>query len=203
MKPYRLLTTLTLALWGLAAQAVPITYISEGIGSGTVGNVTFTDVAFRFTSKADTNDLIPLSSSIFVIPNLLTTVVLDGIGAFDFATPTLTHLNTLFNGVGLSRNDGGPLGQVDFINRADPVFAGWDLVSNFGPVITAVFTTQFNPPYLPVLLSNGEQITFAEGGESRGIFQAIVATDVPEPAGISLAGLALVIALKGRRARRA
>jgi hypothetical protein len=45
MQRSRLLTALALCAWCLTASALPITFISEGTGSGTIGATAFTSNA--------------------------------------------------------------------------------------------------------------------------------------------------------------
>lgn len=194
MKRSGLLLTLALSAWCMAASALPITFISEGTGTGSIGATSFTSNAYRITSTGDTDDRQSLPG-VFFIDHLTASIEIFGIGVFDFITPTRTFVNNTLGGSGFSR--AGATG-IDLSDRFDPVFHAWDMLTSFGPLLTTASLEQWD--FSPVDTSGG--VLAFNDAQTRGIFQATVGTSVPEPTSASLFGLALLALGARKRARR-
>lgn len=158
--------TLLVVLSGaVAAAAAPITYIYTGTGSGSIGGTPFTDAAFTITGMADTDDLASCGGGCQEINHTATNVTIDGIGTFTITSP----LRTFLNGTpGLSRQD-PPGGDLYSLYGGD--FAGWDLVSNWGPLNTTGSILQWASPQVN---TSGGVLVFTDNGTTPGTFQAVL-----------------------------
>jgi hypothetical protein len=153
-----------------AAAAAPITYISTGTGSGSIGGTPFTDAAFTITGQADTDDLASCGGSCREINHLSTSITIAGVGTFTITSPLRTFLN---NTPGLSRQN--PPGG-DLYSLYNGNFAGWDLVSDWGPINTTGSLLQWGGS-LPDVNTSGGVLEFADDGAVPGTFQAILGQD--------------------------
>jgi hypothetical protein len=78
-----LIVTLFLVLAGVeTSQAVPITYIFSGVGSGSLGTGTFSDVSYVITLFADTKNIVttPLLFGESHVPDSSATLFVNGLG---------------------------------------------------------------------------------------------------------------------------
>lgn len=154
--------------WAAVAGATPITYIYDGTGSGTIGGTPFTNAAFTITGQGDTDDVASCGGGCQEIDHSATSVTIEGIGTFAITSPLRTYLNTT---PGLSRQN--PPGG-DLYNLHTGNFAGWDLVSDWGPEVTTGSLLQWSST--PVN-TDGGVLVFTDNGTVPGSFQAILGLD--------------------------
>jgi hypothetical protein len=90
---------------GGAARAAPIVFTHSGIGSETIGVTAITDAGFTITAFADTDDRCPPNpgNSSFSTVHSAASISIEGIGSFQFITPTLTYVDGNGGFVGFSR----------------------------------------------------------------------------------------------------
>ena len=183
-----------------AAAAAPITYIYTGTASGTLNGTPFTNADFTITGHADTNDLTSCGAPCVYIDHVSTDIAISGVGTYTFTTP----LRTFLNGIpGLSRAGFAGSDLYDIQGN----FAGWDLISNWGPVSGNGSLLQWASPSVQ---TSGGVLVFPDLFPVPATFQAVLgqpAAAAPVPTMnewgmmifMLLAGLGAVYALKRRR----
>lgn len=165
-----------------ASQAAPITFTYTGTGQGTLNGMEFAPSDFTITATGDT-DLRQSFFDIHTITHLTASIVIEGVGSFDFITPTHSFANLGINLVGFTRVDGGDLFTV-----APGDLGGWDMLTSFGPVPGEGVLLQWdNQP----VITTGGVLEFADA-TTPATFQAVVGNiTVPEPAALALAGIGI------------
>jgi len=121
-------------LVGLAASvasAAPITFIHDGSGSGTLDGDAFSAV-FTITATGDTSNRNNLGGFGWDIAHTTATINIDGVGVFDFVSPTRTFINNDAWIVGFSRT--GNSGADLFNGPQDAALAAWDMTASIGPI---------------------------------------------------------------------
>lgn len=174
--------------WAAVGAATPITYIYTGTGSGSIGGTPFTDAAFTITGQGDTNNVASCGGGCQEIDHSSTSVTIVGVGTFTIISPLRTFLNTT---PGLSRQN--PPGG-DLYNLYDGDFAGWDLVSDWGPLDTTGAILQWAPPQ-PEVNTDGGVLVFTDNGATPGTFQAILGQEAAAIPTLSEWGMLLFAAL--------
>lgn len=187
--------------WVAVGDATPITYIYTGTGSGSLGGAPFTDAAFTITGQADTADLASCGGACREINHIVTSVTIAGVGTVTITSPLRTFLN---NTPGLSRQN-PPGGDLYSLYVGD--FAGWDLVSDWGPLNTTGSLLQWSPPQ-PDVNTSGGVLVFTNNGAVPGTFQAVLgqeAAAIPtasEWGMVLFAGLLVCVAVWSMRRTR-
>ena len=178
-----------------SASAVPITFIGTGTGSGSIGGTIFADTAFTLTSSADTDDWLT-GPSTFGLYHTSSQIALDGLGTFQFVTPTWTFVNPGAQLAGWGRD-----GPGDFFHApGNAALATWDRVSSIGPFAGPGATLQLQAPL--GLETSGGTLHMNNAFGFAATFEANVAA-IPEPQtyALLLAGLGLLGFAARRRAR--
>ena len=191
-----------LLLFGVVgmAEAIPITFTHNGIGSGSIDHFLFSETSFTITATGDTDDRDTFGDTFsggFSIKHLAATIDITGVGTYDFITDTRTFVNTVFGIVGFSRS--GSSGFDLFDGPIDSLFASWDMLSDIGPITGSGSLWQWDYPYSSVL-TDGGQLLF-NNGTSIAAFKAGTGAPVPEPATMLLFATGLA-GLAGSRLRR-
>ena len=176
------LFAVVLLTFGTTAMAVPITFIHSGSGSGSIGGTDFANTDFVITAIGDTDDKDNQGGFADFIDHQSASILISGVGTFDFVTGTRTFLNGTT--VGFSRaGDGG----LDLFNGpSNAGLSGWDMASSIGPVGGTGGLLQWGNS--DVITNAG--VLFFNGGSSDATFQAIVG--VPEPGSLTLLSVALL-----------
>lgn len=180
---------LAAGLFAAPALAVPIEFTHFGSGSGTIDGVGFTST-FTIIAVGNTDDRLSMFGDGYFIDHLSAVITIDGVGTYDFITPTRTFVNSSFQLVGFSR--AGLFGADLFNGPADPFFASWDMTTSTGFISGAGSLLQWD--FEDVMTSGG--VLFFDDFSTDAAF---VATVVPAPASIGLLALTGVAATRRRR----
>lgn len=115
-----------------SASADIITYTFEGSASGSLGGVNFGMSNFVVSIQADTSNI--EFDLVLLVPNNSASITIDGLGTFDFVTPTLTAYfdSTIYLSWGPQLFDG-----PDILSVNHGALAGWGLDTEIGPVTGA------------------------------------------------------------------
>jgi hypothetical protein len=172
-----------------SAQAVPVSYVVSGIGTGSLDTSVFAATPFTLTSTADTDDIYSPRSMVYRVPNASLVVWIDGLGTATFTIPTITVSNWNYGG---SAGLGAPVQDQGIVFVNDGRFASWRLQPSIGP---------FGGSSLSI--NSGARFATTGGELSFTAIDAATfgATVVPEPASaalLGLGGLALYGLRKGR-----
>lgn len=182
-KPLRSLLALFTFCVSLSASAIPIAYVYEGFGTGTIGASAFS-TDFSIIGYADTDNIAPWVNAGGGPQNthISATIEIDGLGLFTILTPSHTWLATGCCG-GLGENLGANWITID---EAAFVGAGNGLDSNFGPL------TDTSPEHISQfhdVSTSGGFLTFSSMRQVT--FSADAGGTVPEPGTLVLIGIAL------------
>jgi hypothetical protein len=181
----------SVAFTAAAAQAVGITFIHTGTGTGRIGNTPFENAQFTITSVADTNDRTSFNGG-FSLVHQSSQISIADIGVFTITTGTRTFVNNTASGgqglVGFSRQSG-----IDLFNG--PSGSGldtWDLITNIGPIsgngrLIQWFSEDVN--------TNAGILVFDNNNNVSASFQAII----PAPGAVALLGMSGLLAARRRR----
>jgi hypothetical protein len=192
MNPAILAVLVAFALLPSIANAVPITFIHTGVGSGTLNGVPFADADFTITSTGDTNNRnAPFPA--FTIEHSASSIAISEVGIFAFLTPTRTFVNSVITIADFSR---GPHSADLVYGPSDPAFAVWDMLRSIGPVTGTgtILQWELDPP----MQTDGGELVFRDSLGASATFQAIV----PEPSNCVLAAIGVVVLIAARRVRR-
>lgn len=107
--PFIMLAVDATLLLVLSAQAATITFTHEGRGSGSLNGVSFgsrAPVHFTITAIGDTSAIGSPTDGVLDLLHTLASITIDGVGNFDFITPTRTFLNDDADMLGFSSGTG-------------------------------------------------------------------------------------------------
>lgn len=149
-----------------SATAATITYTYTGVGSGTIGALSFTNQPFVIHATGDTTNRVGSSSTFFSIINITADISIGVLGDFTFLTPT-----EFFN---------NPSSQLGFANASGLTLYGfqvnvaelqaWDMLSSIGPISGTAFLGQWT---ISPINTSGGVLVFNPGGNAA-TFQATV-----------------------------
>ena len=184
------------------ASAVPIIFIHDGVGSGSLAGVPFAATPFTITAIGDTSNRLSIMAGVFAIPHDAVTIDIAGVGMMTFLDGTRTFVVNAVEGVGFSSASGPDLFDGPF----DPAFATWDMLSSVGPVSGNGALMQWGSGVQTNLglLAFDNDVDFDDFSkwDVPTTFQAIVASVAPVPVpGAALLGV-LGVALTARLRRR-
>lgn len=186
-----IVTGLVAALAG-AASSAPIEFIHEATGGGFLGGENFgltAPVRFVITAVGNTADRVDMGFG-YYINHTSASIWIDGLGTYNFLTPTRTFVNTDGSMVGFSRAN---LDGLDLCNGPiNAVFNAWDMTTSIGPVSGDGGVLQWTDGDIFV---EGGLVLDMIAGETQVTFTATV---VPAPASLALLGL---VAAGARRRR--
>jgi hypothetical protein len=174
--------------------ATPIRFTYSGSASGKLGGSEFTDTAFVIRAFGDTLNLSQYPMQVAFVPHGTAEIALDGIGLFEFVTPTYTFVNSHFVG--------GPVaGMGRRMTGTDLLWTGshaelnhWDLCTSVGPLTGTGSLLRWDSADDPVQTSGGRLQLFSSSAAIT--FQVEVA---PEPSSGFLLVVGLMIPFRGRR----
>lgn len=179
------------------SYASPITYIFQGIGSGSVGSVAFTSVPFSMEQSSNTNlvtGFVNGAASIFRTPaasGASIAIAGFGMGSLSTATDVLDIQQAPSSFIALAIASTGS----DFGGRGT-TFDTYNLQSGVGPIIT---TSQFASGFT-VATTLG---TVSISSISNLTFSAVPAAfTVPEPGTFLPLGIGLLLGIAFRRGAR-
>jgi hypothetical protein len=136
-----------------STQAVPITYVYEGIGTGTIGQTAFSSATYKITGYADTDNVDPWANADLINRHYGSTVEIGGVGIFVMNINTHTWI--------WQEGRSGGLGSPNLITiNNEPAFndIGYGLDTELGPVLdtTPRDTEQFHD-----ISTSGGDLTFS------------------------------------------
>ncbi len=186
MKRTTLLLTLIIVLVFLTtvAQGSIISFTYTGHGDGTMDGVPFPDSNFVITAIADTDERTAYDNGWF-IDHLSASILIDGLGEFDFLSQTRTFVNQSWGMIGFSR--GGLGGHDLFYGPRRVEFTTWEMLTPIGPLSGTGKLFQWN--YSPQVVTAGGVLIFDDRTVIGSTFKA-----VPEPCTVllfALGGLAV------------
>ena len=153
------LSAIFLVLFSANVFARPVTITYEGVASGSLDGVSFSNVTFTIIASADTGGLerLPPPSCIQRVVHQSTTVALEGLGKFSFLTDGLGGYASITNG-----------SMLQFIQVEEGGnFAGNDLVGVSGAVCdSSVEPYVTNLLALQTLTSTFEIRNWGDGGSA-------------------------------------
>lgn len=184
-----LVAVASLALATSSASAIIVNLTHSSIGSGTLNGVPFSAAAFTITGVADSANR-TFNGSAYVLPHTTSRIFIQGLGTFDYVTPTISYAG------------GGFVSGVGTVGFGAPTY---DLVN--GPDSTALYLYDFLTDIGPIT-GRGNLLQWNRGVNTSGgvLFMSNANPDVTftgdaVPAPASALPLALgVLALRRRRA---
>jgi hypothetical protein len=153
-----------------SAVAAPITYQYTGVGSGTIGGLSFTNQPFVIHATGDTSNRMGSSSTFFSIINTTADITIGALGNFTFLTPT-EFFNNPSSQLGFAAASSLTLYGFQ-VNNAQ--FQAWDMLSSIGPISGTAFLGQWT--ISPINTSGG--VLVFNPGSSAATFQATVGTTI-------------------------
>jgi hypothetical protein len=193
------------AFMALPANADTITFIDTGSGSssGTINGVAFSTSDFTINAVGLTENVTSPYPGVLAINNDSASIFIDGVGTFNFLTPTREFYNSAVPGVGFSRAPSAGGGDL-YDGPISSAFSGWLMNTSIGPVTGTAGLFQWN---FGDVLTGGGVLNFNDSGTDgvAGSFQAIVSSETPLPAALPLfaTGLGALGLLGWRRKRKA
>lgn len=162
-----------LLLTASAAAAQTITLIHEGVGTGELAGVPFTQAPFTITCTADLADVTPLPAPLAgaQVAHQLATIEIAGVATVDFLTSTRTFVNNGLSLVGFSRTI---VSGSDLFNGPGHVqLTTWDLTTATGPLTGSGSLVQweFNDPQVS---TTGGVLTMDDDPNVPATFRAYV-----------------------------
>jgi len=162
-----------LLLTSSTAAAQTITLVHEGVGTGELAGVPFTQAPFTITCTADLADVVPLPPPLAgaQVDHQLATIEIAGVATVDFITSTRTFLNNGLSLVGFSRTI---VSGADLFNGPGHVqLTTWDLTTNIGPLTGpgTLLQWEFNDPQVS---TTGGVLTMDDDSNVPTTFRAFV-----------------------------
>lgn len=184
----RLLIASACVLAASAAQAVPITFSFDAVGSGSLGGESFVDSAFSIVATADTDDVLTGANGRRVHDSAAVVRLASGSSA-SFTGDIFTVVNVPLSRVGLSDFTAGR--AILFVDH--PGAAAYGLDGSIGPLTgTGVI---FNTGFEHATTAGSFVIDSAEAG----VFTASVVTE-PGSAALLAVGAAVLLGWRRRTA---
>jgi len=180
------LVAFSLAAFVVKSTATPITFIFTGQGSGSIGGTAFGVSDFTITGYGDTDNTQYFGWGSY-LDHDSASIDIAGVGALNFVTATRTFFNDSLDIAGFSR---AGFGGTDLYNGpSSALLDGWDMLSSIGPIGGSLQLMQW---LLSPVVTDAGQLIF-NSSSTRGTFQAIVGSSVPENSTtVLLIGCALV-----------
>jgi hypothetical protein len=184
-----------------ATTAVPIVFIFDGTGTGSIGGTSFTNSNFAIVVTANTQNAFTEGITRLILASAVT-VEIDGFTAATFSVPLRLFSNSIYSrppgatgdeSLGLSLASG-----ADLLTLFESGFAGYDFTSQLGPVFDPVPQYQSRLAFTNIGTDLGG-LTFTS---TRDI--TFTATIVPEIGSMALVAIGSAAGLAvGSRKRRA
>jgi hypothetical protein len=206
--------TLPLLLFAsLSLHAAPITVTHTFIGAGTLGGTEFPLSTIVFTGVGDTGNVLNDSPNVFELHHSSATILIDGLGAFDVLTGTLSAVIDFSSYATTVLNSTSPGYAFDILGGPySASLVGYQLQTSIGPIDAPamIFNMQANGLHSAMLTSGGLLELSRDGITRPGSFQVFVGNgpsnpggsgEIPEPATTTLLGFGLA-ALAFARHRR-
>jgi hypothetical protein len=186
-----LMACIAAACIGTATQssAAEIAYTVSGTGTGSIGEQSFSG-DFGITTIGDTssqnqcmNGATPVPGCYYIV-NSSTDLNIASLGHFSLTNPSISFVNNANNLFGFSEIFPPANGVNTFafvnLNGGSALFASWNGISDFGPVLTDLALNQF---FRASVDTSAGPLVFSQGFEdSSATFSAtLLGAAVPEP----------------------
>ena len=189
------MSLLVIILAPVTAMAAPVIFTHSGMGSGSLGGVSFDSSSFTITAYGDTDNV--NSSSIFAdffTDHDSAFINIDGTGTYEFLIPTQTFVyGDRVAGFGWYNNISDEIGMDLFTGPTDYVgYDGWEMQTSIGPLTGIGIISQWT--FADVNTSGG--ILILDNSSTGGA--TFSATVVPVPTTILLlfSGLAGLVGIR-------
>lgn len=177
------------AFTAAAAQAVGITFIHTGSGTGRIGDTPFENAQFTITSTGDTSNRQSFGGGFF-IDHATSQISIANVGVFNITSGTRTFVNNGGELVGYSRAGSGGLDLYNGPTNA--AFDTWDMTSDIGPIAGTANLLQWSASDVT---TNAGVLFFSNASGIDATFQAII----PAPGSVALLGMGGLLAARRRR----
>lgn len=178
------------AFAGTVCSAEPILFMHQGTGSGTIDGRPFADADFVIRANADTSSRRLIPGIGFTTSHDTTIITIDGVGTYEFVTPTRTFVNRLNGLVGFARLD--DLQYDLFLSATDDSLKTWDMLGDTGPVSGTGRLLQWDRN--PSIFTDGG-ILVLDSASTDATFTAVI----PAPGTLGIAASCGLVALSRRR----
>ena len=176
-----------------SAQANIIYMTHQGTGSGTIGQLSFSDVDFTIITSADFDDTIPFLNGMRLVSET-TTIHIQGVGTFDILTGTQTYVNYNFGTVGLALTTQGDIFKGPFSTE----LFDWNMDTELGPITGNGNLLQWD--FDDVITSGGRlAFNFDPTPIDASFTASYTAPAIPAPAALSLLAISGIAATRRRR----
>jgi|SRR5665213_1078573 len=180
-----------------------VVFTETGVGSGSIGAITFNDAAFTLTEIGDTSSrtLFDIDGTfypgVYYIPGTSASISISGLGTFSILSPMLTFGNQPNEAAGMGAFGPGGPGTIggqsylgDILDLPSAAFGSWDMLTSIGPISGT--GESFTPTFLT---TGGSAVLNSVTGDTE-----FTATVVPEPTSniLLLSGM-LVMAFVARK----
>ena len=180
------LTAIALLCGATTIHAAPIEFTLEGIGSGELNDVVFTDEPFVITATGDTDNRTAFFNGFTIVNDAaqITFANLNGGAPIDFTIPTTLNANTEFDGISF----GNDVDKNDIVLLFDPQLDGFELLTSLPTITAGGFLSDSGSTH-----QTSAGALFFNDSEPTLSFTATV---IPEPTSLVLLGLGGVVLLR-------
>ncbi len=178
------------AMTASTAHANMIYMTHQATGSGSIGQLSFSDAEFSIYTSADFDNTIPILNGMRLL-NETAIIDIQGVGTFDITTQTQSYVNYNFGTVGLATT------IIDlFIGPFSAEFFDWEMDTELGPISGEGNLLQWD---FDNVETTGGLLSFDTSPTDATFTASYTAPNIPAPAALSLMSIAGIAASRRRR----